>query len=305
MLELLSMESCTCCSGLNGGRCSGCVVKAGDKAMSDFLFDKACDLYAISHPADDKYSNLLLSVHLATCLRETAKYHEAEITLLHGIERVEKSGLDSIVLDSIEKRKVYARALTALATLYQAQSRYAAAIKLHEKAVALARNILDCTNLFLAEIISGYAESLRKSGDLPQAESFHREALEIRSMAFDEHLCTELDLAVSYTQLGCTLAGMNQFGESYKYHDLALKLRYRHLDFPHGLISESMNYCAESLFRIGRGVEGIPLAIHSCQARKQVFSETHPAYAHSLSVLASCYHSVGRFLDAENVLQTV
>jgi hypothetical protein len=155
----------------------------------------------------------------------------------------------------------------------------------------------------LAEIISGYAESLRKSGDLPQAESFHREALEIRSMAFDEHLCTELDLAVSYTQLGCTLAGMNQFGESYKYHDLALKLRYRHLDFPHGLISESMNYCAESLFRIGRGVEGIPLAIHSCQARKQVFSETHPAYAHSLSVLASCYHSVGRFLDAESCIK--
>ena len=168
----------------------------------------------------------------------------------------------------------------------------------------IARNIQESrSSLWLASNIAGYAETLRKSGDLPQAESHHREALEIRTRAVEEKSCTELELAVSYTQLGCTLAGMRQYKEAYEQHRNALGLRYRYLDFSHGLVSESLNYCAESLCALGRGGEGIPLALHAVEIRKLIFGSSHPAYAHALSVLASCYHAVGRYFDACDCLE--
>jgi tetratricopeptide (TPR) repeat protein len=151
--------------------------------------------------------------------------------------------------------QVKARALSALATLYQAQSKYSAAIKLHEpQAVMLACGIIKpndkSPNLCLADSVTGYAEALQKSGDLAGAETYHREALKTQTRAIEEDLCTDPELAISYTQLGCTLSEMEDFEESHKLHTLALKLWYKHLDIYHGLVSESLSYCAESLCKI-------------------------------------------------------
>jgi hypothetical protein len=63
--------------------------------------------------------------------------------------------------------------------------------------------------------------------------------------------------------------------------------------FPH-----SLNYCADALQALGRGCEGIPLSMHAVKIRKLVYGSNHPAYAHALSVFASCLHQVGRSNDA-------
>jgi len=242
---------------------------------------------------------MIPTINLGTCLRELARYKEAEAVLTRCLNEAQ-SEFSDIALDE----ELYVRALTALAALYQAQSKYDAARRLFERAVPIARNIQESrSSLWLAGNIAGYAETLRKSGDLPQAERHHREALEIRTRAVEEKSCTELELAVSYTQLGCTLAGMRQYKEAYEQHHSALGLRYRYLDFSHGLVSESLNYCAESLCALGRGGEGIPLALHAVEIRKLIFGTSHPAYAHALSVLASCYHAVGRYFDACDCLE--
>ncbi|KAL7517295.1 hypothetical protein ACHAWX_002227 [Stephanocyclus meneghinianus] len=301
-------NGCACQDGVD--RVFEECIEAGDRAKAIFHFSKASKLYqkAIEHKlkmcnGSSFLAKMMTTVHLATCLRELAKYREAEKVLTECLENID----GHISLAGEKEKSTYARALTALATLYQAQSKYAAAIKLHEKSIALTRGMdhkHSSDILCVAENVAGYAEALRKSGDHIQAEKYHREALELRTRAMEQKFCTELELAVSYTQLGCTLAEMANYDEAYKYHHLALKLRYKYLDFSHGLISESMNYCAESLCGLGRGVEGIPLAFHSVHARKRVFGESHPAYAHALSVLASCYHSVRRSLDARNCIET-
>ena len=59
-----------------------------------------------------------------------------------------------------------------------------------------------------------------------------------------------------------------------------------------------LNYCADALQALGRGREGIPLSMHAVKIRKIVYGSNHPAYAHALSVFASCYHQVGRSNDA-------
>jgi predicted ATPase/class 3 adenylate cyclase len=274
---------------------------AGDRAKENFNFNEASKMYeeAIDYQAKmteqlTLRSRMIPTIKLGTCLRELARYREAEALISRCLVEAE-IGLDE---------ELYVRALTAMAALHQARSNYDDARGLYETALPIARNIQESeSSLWLAENIAGYGETLRKSGDLPQAELHHREAMEIRRRAVEEKSCTELELAVSYTQLGCTLAGMHRHNEAYVQHHLALGLRYRYLDFTHGLVSESLNYCAESLCVLDRGVEGIPLALHAVEIRKTIFGTTHPAYAHALSVLASCYHSVGRSFDARDCLE--
>jgi len=281
-------------------------LRAGDRANAMFNFNEASKMYEEAIDFQAKMSEqpplrsrMIPTINLGTCLRELARYKEAESVLTRCLNEAQGEFSD-IALDE----ELYVRALTALAALYQAQSKYDAARRLFERAVPIARNIQESrSSLWLAENIAGYAETLRKSGDLPQAERHHREALEIRTRAVEEKSCTELELAVSYTQLGCTLAGMRQYKEAYEQHHHALGLRYRYLDFSHGLVSESLNYCAESLCALGRGGEGIPLALHAVEIRKLIFGTSHPAYAHALSVLASCYHAVGRYFDACDCLE--
>lgn len=281
-------------------------MRAGDRAKAMFNFNEASKMYEEAIDFQAKMSEqpplrsrMIPTINLGTCLRELARYKEAEAVLTRCLNEAQNE-----FSDIEQDEELYVIALTALAALYQAQSKYDAARQLFERAVPIARNIQESrSSLWLANNIAGYAETLRKSGDLPQAERHHREALEIRTRAVEEKSCTELELAVSYTQLGCTLAAMRQYEEAYEQHHNALGLRYRYLDFSHGLVSESLNYCAESLCALNRGGEGIPLALHAVEIRKLIFGTSHPAYAHALSVLASCYHAVGRYFDACDCLE--
>lgn len=146
------------------------------------------------------------------------------------------------------------------------------------------------------------AETHRKSGDLEEAKALHQEALEYREQAVKEHSCTVLELATSYNQLGCTMSQLGDYDSAYSLHKKALSARAEHLDFFSALMSESLNYCADALQALGKGRQGIPLGMHAVKIRHHIFGPHHPAYAHALSVLASCYHSVGRSADALSLL---
>ena len=277
-------------------------VHAGMYAERTYKFSEAVKMYEeaisgqsnLAHRSPSSHQLLMPKIRRGSCLKELARYNEAETILTQCLVEAEKDtelgGGDEMML--IE-------ALTALAALHQAQSHYNEARELYKRALPLSRQMQSSpSSLWLAGIIAGYAETLRKSGDLPLAEKMHREALEIRNRVAEESSCTDLELAISYTQLGCTLYGMKQYDEAYGQHRLALFSRYKYLDFSHGLMSESLNYCAESLCALGKPENGIPLAMHAVEIRKLVFGESHPALAHALSVLASCYHKVGRSRDA-------
>jgi len=266
---------------------------AGDTAAGSLKYTEAIDLY--NEAMQRAPRRLEPNLKLGSCLREMARYRESEKILLACIDGKSQQ----LALNP----ELHLRALQSLAALYQAQSKYESAIKIHVRAVSMARSIEGLNRICLANTLSGYAETLRKSGGFPSAEKYHREALEIRTLAVTEGAVSELELAVSYTQLGCTLSAIEKAHESYEQHRMALTLRYRYLDFFHGLVSESLNYCAANLSRLRRGEEGIPLALHALQIRKSLFGVRHPAYAHTLSVLASCYHAVGRYLDACDCLE--
>lgn len=150
--------------------------------------------------------------------------------------------------------------------------------------------------------LASCAETHRKSGDLEEARTLHREALEYREEAVKEHSCTVLELATSYNQLGCTMSQLGDYDSAYSLHKKALSARAELLDFNSALVSESLNYCADALQALGKGRQGIPLGMHAVKIRHHIFGPHHPAYAHALSVLASCYHSIRRSADALSLL---
>lgn len=122
-------------------------------------------------------------------------------------------------------------------------------------------------------------------------------------MAVDDRSGTLLELAISYTQLGCTKFALRDYEGASHYHKKALSSRLSSLDFYSVLVAESLNYCAESLQALGCGKEALPLAMHAVKIRQQLFGTTHPTYAHALSVLASAYFSVGRPLESLDIMK--
>jgi tetratricopeptide (TPR) repeat protein len=278
-------------------------MKAGDLSKSTLDYQKESDMYSqqgsitsqaklmkMAQPQEEP-KVMEPSMKLGVCLYEVARCKEAE-TMLTGC--VEEASCDDDSAVAMDQQVAYAPALTTLASLYQAQSECD-----EERAIPLTRALeASQSSMGLADSIEGYAEALRKSGHLTEAEHYHREAQAIRT----EQPCNKLELAISHTQLGCTFAAMGHHKKAYQQHHRALTMRYRFLEFSHGLVSESLNYCAESLCVLGRGEEGVPLALHAVDIRKSIFGVSHPAYAHALSVLSSCYHAMGRHFDARDCL---
>jgi len=237
---------------------------------------------------------------LGWCLRELVRYEEAEKELEFCLtqtmavpERKRNSLFKEVELDIV----------ATLAQLKQAQSKYSEALELYDDALPTARaNRKNHSHVWLAQHIASAAEIHRKSGSLEVAKRLHTEALSFRELAVEESSCTILELALSFTQLGCVHASLGDYSGSFNLHKKALIVRSEYLDFNHGLVSESLNYCADALSALGRPVEGIPLGMHAVSIRKFVFGPLHPAYAHALSVLASCYHGVGRSFDSLSLL---
>ncbi len=121
---------------------------------------------------------------------------------------------------------------------------------------------------------------------------------ENESGGVEEETEIDLQLAISHTQLGCTFFGLKKFNDALLEHQAALNIRLNCLEFTDALISESFNYCAETLCSMENGCGALPLSLHAVFVRKLEFGTHHPAFAHSLSVLSKCYQSMHRSLEA-------
>ena len=134
--------------------------------------------------------------------------------------------------------------VTTLAMLKQSQSKYSEAMAMFGRALPLARaNKEKHSQVWLAHHVASCAEIHRKAGDLLQAKTLHTEALAYRELAVKESSCTILELAISFTQLGCTLSDMGDNSCAFNLHRKALAARVDNLDFYHSLVSESyVNY---------------------------------------------------------------
>ena len=120
-----------------------CYMMVGDRALASFDFQVAANNYNLAlQSANANVDNniteaqqcvlpktVVPSINLAKCLRELARYQEAEGVLTKCIKDARDPTVD---------KRLHARVLTTLAELYQAQSKYESALELHQQAVRLA-----------------------------------------------------------------------------------------------------------------------------------------------------------------------
>ncbi|KAL7447257.1 hypothetical protein ACHAXM_011041 [Skeletonema potamos] len=250
-----------------------------------------------------------VSLDIGTNLFEWGEYKEAEEVLRQCVDSMNANK------ESSDSDKY--QALITLAALDRAQGNYDEAKALYVEALKTAKKMdeySDQVDVSIVNSIAGYAEILRKAGDLWQAEALHKK---VRGMLLkakaarvdnddddDDDTDIELQLAVSHTQLGCTVFELKKYDEALDEHQSALQIRLEKLEFTDALISESFNYCAETLCAMGHGAEALPLSLHAVDVRKKEFGCSHPAYAHALCVLAQAYNSVGRSHDALPLIET-
>lgn len=241
------------------------------------------------------------ALDIGTNLFEWGEYKEAEEVLRKCVESVNdnKESRDS---DKFQ-------ALCALAALDRAQGKYDEAKTLYLEALKTAKKMdegSEQVDMSIMSSIAGYAEILRKAGDLWQAEALHTKVrgmlLKARTTKRDSEI--EFQLAISHTQLGCTFYELEKYEEALHEHQCALQIRLEELEFTDALISESFNYCSETLCALGRGFEALPLSLHAVEIRRREFGRSHPAYAHALCVLAQAYNAVGRSYDALPLIET-
>lgn len=251
---------------------------------------------------DDK-STVENSLEIGTNLFEWGEYKEAEQVLKQCVESMNANEKSS------DNEKF--QALFTLAALDRAQGKYDEAKALYLEALKTAKKMgeeSEHVDLSIVNSIAGYAEILRKAGDLWQAEALHKK---VRGMLLKANSAQDandkdivLQLAVSHTQLGCTVFELKKYEEALYEHQSALQIRLEMLEFNDALVSESFNYCAETLCAMGHGAKALPLSMHAVDVRKKEFGSSHPAYAHALCVLAQVYNSVGRSRDALPLIET-
>ncbi len=252
---------------------------------------------------DDK--TVVNPLEIGTNLFEWGEYKEAEQVLKQCVENMNANEKSS------DNEKF--QALFTLASLDRAQGKYDEAKTLYLEALKTAKKMgeeSEHVDLSIVNSIAGYAEILRKAGDLWQAEALHKK---VRGMLLKANSTKEesaddkdieLQLAVSHTQLGCTVFELKKYEEALYEHQSALQIRLENLEFNDALVSESFNYCAETLCAMGHGAEALPLSMHAVDVRKKEFGSSHPAYAHALCVLAQVYNGVGRSRDAMPLIET-
>ncbi|KAL7534819.1 hypothetical protein ACHAXR_008206 [Thalassiosira sp. AJA248-18] len=238
------------------------------------------------------------SLDVGTNLLEWGEYKEAEAVL--------KTCLQDMNDNDESKNEERIKVLGAMAELDQAQGKYDEAKEHYLEVLKTAKKMHTDTDeeldISIINSIAGYAEILRKAGDLLQAEALHKK---VRNMLISSRFTkestgaeTELLLAISHTQLGCTVFALKKYDEALQEHQRALSIRLRVLDLTDALVSESFNYCAETLCALGREDEALALSLQAVDIRAREFGTSHPAYAHALCILSKCYHGVGRSRDA-------
>lgn len=245
------------------------------------------------------------ALDVGTNLLEWGEYKEAEAILTKCLKSMNDN--DDSQNNNEEKIKVLGR----MAELDRAQGKYDAAKEHYLEVLKTVKKMNTNTDnevdMSVINSIAGYAEILRKAGDLMQAEALHRK---VRDMLLANTPMTEgagdtdLQLAISHTQLGCVFFALKKYDDALREHQSALNIRLTLLELTDATVSESFNYTAETLCALGREAEALPLSLQAVDIRAREFGTAHPAYAHALCILSKCYLGIDRPHDAMPFIKT-
>ncbi|MDX2229908.1 MAG: tetratricopeptide repeat protein [Leptolyngbyaceae cyanobacterium bins.349] len=179
--------------------------------------------------------------------------------------------------------------------LYQ-QGKYAEAVPLVERALAIRKRILGERHPDVALSLNNLASLYSAQGRYSEAEPLDRRSLQIRETQLGKD---HSDIANSLNNLALLYWNQGRYSEAEPLFRRSLQILETRLGKDHPTVATSLNNLALLYRTQGRYSEAEPLYRRSLQIWETQLGKDHPNVADSLSNLAGLYQDQGRYSEAE------
>ncbi|NEQ83522.1 MAG: tetratricopeptide repeat protein, partial [Moorea sp. SIO2I5] len=183
--------------------------------------------------------------------------------------------------------------------LYQ-QGKYAEAIPLAEKVLAIRKKVLGDNHLDVANSLHTLGFLYYKQSKYAEAEPLFQKSLAIRKQQLGNH---HPNVATSLNNLGLIYSDQGRYTEAEKMFQQSLAIRKQQLGDNHQFVATSLNNLAFLYRRQGRYTEAEPFFQESLAIWKQKLGDNHPSVAISLNNLGLLYSDQGRYIEAKLFFQ--
>jgi tetratricopeptide (TPR) repeat protein len=230
---------------------------------------RALDLREALHGPMD-LSLLPILNELGLAYLEMADYVQAEKTLQRAISIVQAH--------QAEETPDGADAFTAWGVVLETEGKNAEAITWLGKALAMRECLLGRDSVPVAETVHALALAFRQQGNLAQAESLYRRALEVYRRGFNPK-----SLVAVLNNLGRVLAEQTQYKEAEHLYREAIATAQQQLGPAHPDVAVGFSNLGKLMIARHKFADAEPLIRRAEQIDRQSFGSAHPRVGYDLS----------------------
>ena len=186
--------------------------------------------------------------------------------------------------------------LNNLASLYQAQGKYAEAEPLSRRVLAISEKILGPDHPGVATSLNNLASLYQAQGKYAEAEPLSRRVLAIREKILGPD---HPDVVTSLNTLASLYQAQSKYAGAEPLFRRSLAIREKALGPDHPDVATSLNNLAELYHDQGKYVEAEPLSRRALAISEKTLGPDHHAVGASLNTLALLYQFQGEYAEAE------
>ena len=210
------------------------------------------------------------------------------------------TSIDRSVDESVGRPETFGRVLDDAARYLRERGRYAEALPLQERALAIKEKALGPDHPDLAVSLNGLAILYYDRGRYAEGQSLSERALAIREKALG---ADHIDVARILNNLANLHYDQGRYAEALPLHERALAIREKTLGPDHTDVAISLNGLAILYSCLGRPAEAQLLHERALTIREKALGPDHPNVAFSLHNLAEVHRNQGRYAEAQPLVE--
>ena len=223
----------------------------------------------------------------ANRLRREGHFVDAEKAYLAAVTKAEALGATDPRLAST---------LSNLAGLFRDKGRYAEAVGMYHRSVAIYQVTDGRKSPEASGVLNNLALTYTLQGRYSAAEVLYQEALANLAESLPAQ---HADVASTLSNLGLLHLKQGRYTKAETLYRQALTMRENLLGPDHPQVGDSLNDVASALFGRAHLAEAEVLFLRSLAIRERAFGPYHPALAASLNNIAFIYAETGRYAESE------
>ena len=203
--------------------------------------------------------------------------------LLHGISQFGKQSA------------IVAECYNNLGEIKVANEDYKAALELHEKCLAIKKNIPGISNHSMATSYSNMGGLYNRMGNYEEALKKHQYALELEMESDTPNL---MDIALRYSNIGVDFFKLGNYEKALEYMTNALDIQNKVSNGIHPDVAVSYNNIASICNDMGNYAKALEYLEKALEINKTIYGSLHPSVAGSLNNIGYANYSLGNYKKA-------